>query len=111
MENQQKSTKKPIIIAIVAFLVIGAIIGNKSKKGSSSSSNSSNYSSSSSSSNSSQKSSSDPCSDMTAYNRGYSEGSNNKNMMADCDYFWEMDNDGQMSKSCFCKGYNIGHNN
>ncbi len=105
MENQQKSTRKPIIIAIVVFLVIGAIIGNKSKKGSSSSS----YSSSSSSS--SQKSSSDPCSDMTAYNRGYSEGSNNKNMMADCDYFWEMDNDGQMSKSCFCKGYNIGHNN
>ena len=63
-------------------------------------------SSNSSSGSNSSSSSEEKCSDMTAYNRGYQEGRNNKEMMADCDYFWEMDDDGKMSKECFCKGYN-----
>jgi hypothetical protein len=58
----------------------------------------------------SDSSSSSKCDDMTAYNNGLQVGRDNKSMMADCDYFWEMDNDGKMSKSCYCQGYNAGHN-
>jgi hypothetical protein len=58
----------------------------------------------------SSSSGSSKCEDMTAYNNGLQVGRDNKSMMADCDYFWEMDNDGKMSKSCYCQGYNAGHN-
>lgn len=47
----------------------------------------------------------DPCDDMVSYNRGVSTGRSQKNLFADCDYFWEMDNDGTMSKYCYCMGY------
>lgn len=46
------------------------------------------------------------CSDMDSYNKGVRTGKDNKNMVAECDYFWQMDNDGNMSKGCYCKGYN-----
>lgn len=49
--------------------------------------------------------SSDPCDDMLSYNRGINTGRANKNYYGDCDYFWKLDNDGNMSKSCYCKGY------
>ena len=48
----------------------------------------------------------DPCDDMLSYNRGASTGRANKNLYADCDYFWELDNDGNMSQYCYCEGYN-----
>lgn len=80
------------IYALVAVCLVLASCG-----GNSSSSNRGNSSSSTAE---------EKCSDMTAYNRGYQEGRNNKEMLADCDYFWEMDDDGKMSKDCFCKGYN-----
>lgn len=51
-------------------------------------------------------SSNSKCSDMKAYKAGIKAGKDNANMIADCDYFWQMDNDGEMSKSCYCKGYN-----
>jgi hypothetical protein len=70
------------------------------------SSNSENSSSESSISTSeSSEDTSDPCDDMLSYNRGVSTGRANKNYYADCDYFWELDNDGNMSKSCYCMGY------
>lgn len=47
----------------------------------------------------------DPCDDMVSYNRGVSTGRSQKNLFADCDYFWQMDNDGTMSKNCYCMGY------
>ncbi|AMQ55554.1 hypothetical protein AO498_04000 [Algoriphagus sanaruensis] len=49
--------------------------------------------------------SSSPCDDMVSYNRGVNTGRANKNLWADCNYFWELDNDGNMSKDCYCKGY------
>ena len=56
--------------------------------------------------NSSSSSSNKKCDDMRAYNAGVETAEDNKNMLADCDYFWQMDDDGEMSKSCYCKGYN-----
>jgi hypothetical protein len=52
------------------------------------------------------------CYDERAYDIGYKEGKNNRNanFLADCDYMWKLDNDGQMSKDCFCQGYNNGFN-
>ncbi|RVU25564.1 hypothetical protein EOJ36_03870 [Sandaracinomonas limnophila] len=94
MENQKKSSKKTILI-IVGILILGGVFLNKRKSSSSSSGDST----------------SKKCYDMDAYDKGHYEGTSNRNMVADCDYFWEMDNDGKMSKQCFCEGYNDGHNN
>lgn len=52
------------------------------------------------------------CDDQRAYDLGFKEGANNRkqNFLADCDYMWKLDNDGQMSKECFCLGYEQGYN-
>jgi hypothetical protein len=94
MKNQKKTSKEKFM-AYVGIIAFGSII----------------FSNCSSSTDKEGSSSNDKCSDMVAYDMGYSEGIRNKNMLADCDYFWKMDNDGKMSKSCFCKGFNEGHNN
>jgi hypothetical protein len=52
------------------------------------------------------------CEDQRAYDLGFKEGANNRNksFLVDCDYMWKLDNDFQMSKECFCLGYDKGFN-
>ena len=89
--------KKKWFIIVIVILIIGSIYQNKNSP------NSSNEYS---------KSKESKCSDERAYEIGYKEGKNNRRntFLVDCDYMWKLDDDGQMSKYCFCNGYNSGYN-
>lgn len=50
------------------------------------------------------------CDDMVSYNKGINVGSVNKNYWPDCDYFWNLEKNEKLSKTCYCKGYNSVEN-
>ena len=59
------------------------------------------------------------CDDQRTFQAGINEGRRNKgNSAFTCDYYWDLDKDqefqgkrlGEGSKSCYCKGYDVGQN-
>lgn len=89
--------------------------------GSSSSNDASKTTSSSNSTTSSSSKSDDKysCEDLRTFLAGLNEGRRNKgNSAFTCDYYWDLDKDqefqgkrlGDGSKSCYCKGYEVGQN-
>jgi len=97
---------KPFILSLaftLSLISCGSSTSNDSSTTSSSSSSNDKYT----------------CDDQRTFQAGINEGRRNKgNAAFTCDYYWDLDKDqefqgkslGEGSKSCYCKGFDVGQN-
>jgi hypothetical protein len=103
-------------LLIIGFSLILFSCGSSNSNDSSTTGNSTSENATTENSSSDDKYS---CDDQRTFQAGINEGRRNKgNSAFTCDYYWDLDKDqefqgktlGEGSKSCYCKGYDVGQN-